>query len=112
MNVEPRIWWAYAFFAAIWPVWIIAAVAAGGLELLLPGVSEPIIGALATVTVILAFVAGVVGLLGYYEEAKTLRDRGGWAPTWWAWAAAHLLLTPFITGPVYLARRWQKVGLE
>lgn len=105
-----RAWWFHAVFVLLWPAVLVGAALAAFLPaVVVESVSGAAIGGLTAV----AIVAGLGSFAAYHADAKRLGERGSdWRPTWWAWIVGQLLLTPIVVAPLYVARRYQRVGLN
>lgn len=93
--------WPLLFVAMMGFVVLIAGF--GGAETLMP---------LYLLFGVAIFVLGVWALIGYYYDARALRNvNSSWVPRWYLWAAGHILITPLVITPIYLIRRTTKTGL-
>lgn len=113
MTDQGRIWVWHLWFVAIWPILLVGGGAVLAAEAVLPAIAATAVELGAILLGGVTLVAGFVSLFGYREEARRFRDAGSdWVPTWWVWAVAHVLLSPFIAAPAYVFRRWRRVGLS
>jgi uncharacterized BrkB/YihY/UPF0761 family membrane protein len=112
-NSYWRRWYVYAYWSlplfGFIVVMILSTVAgAAGLPGL-PGAPELVV-ILATILGLLAIPMGFWALFGYYWDAKVLKERGSWGVWWPPWVLGHLLFSPLIVAPFYLALRTRNTG--
>ena len=113
MSDRSRVWYFHAFFIVVWPTVILGGGGVLAVEAVFPSVAEVAVRAGGVLLFGATILAAFGSLVGYYEEAKHFRETGSeWVPTWWAYTAAHVLLTPVIVAPMYVVQRWRHVGLR
>lgn len=110
MDAFDRRWFAYAWFVLVW-VWVVVfsnvlarfAWGSGAVENMLSIVWWGVI--LATI------VAALWALVGYYYDAKHLREiDADWRPRWGIWVLGHIIFSPMFIAPIYLAVRTHRTG--
>lgn len=111
-EISSRYWYYHAFFVGAVPLGALGVGAFVVLETSGVAAAGSIGGAAGLLFLGGVLVATVGGLIGYIAEAKLLREAGSaWVPTWPVYVVAHLLISPFLTAPIYLIQRWRHVGL-
>lgn len=55
---------------------------------------------------------GIAALFGFFYDTKAIKDAGkAWAPRWWVYLLASFVVSPSVTGILYLFQRARHVGI-
>jgi hypothetical protein len=77
------------------------------------GSDHPVIYALFMTSIGLIIVFILPAIVGYWAEADALEEADAdWQPNPWVWFLGGFLVGQVLLMPIYLIRRWDKVGLD
>lgn len=109
-ELSTAYWRRWYVYAAVPAVFAVMTATLGIADSGAPG-GDSIYAVVFFASVAVLFPAMIWSLVGYYYDAKALGETdANWHPTWWAWALAHLLLTPLLVVPLYLLWRTGQTG--
>lgn len=111
-NGFPDQHWRTLLFVALWPLWMLWYIPMGIgllLEETMFSVLAPVLILAPVGLLLIAFLAGLWGLVADARALKRHPDRG-WSPWWPAYLVAALLVSVVFVAPVYVYRRWRKTG--
>jgi len=88
----------------LWQVLMLTTLFLFGFPLFLP---------LNKAIIILLFFIYILAAASFFGEAHRLRNADSdWVPNPWLYLIGYFVLTPLLTVPIYLYRRWRHVGLS
>jgi len=114
MDVDSKWWLPHLALALALPALALFILIFGIVEVVVGPINVGSAGGAVTYVALGLYLAlFLIALYGYDADSKYLRNAGSdWVPRPWLWAILHIFLTPIVTAPLYLLRRWQKFGLS